>query len=396
MNFRFHVVALPHLATHRRNVACAYTMKVLNFCKMMTSLGHHVIHYGCEGSEVECTEHVNIITPAEQDEILGAYDHKTQLPNHLPFDPEHKAWQLCNARAIAEIVMRKQPRDFVGIIAGRCQKMIADNVGTDVMPVEYGVGYGGVFSPYCVYESYAHQAKCLARTSDDPDGRWYDAVIPNYYDPADFPFFDKPSALPYVAFVGRLINRKGLLAATQAADAAGIPLKIAGQGAREYQPYDVVSGRRARLVLSDGTEVLGDNFEYVGHVDIEQRAKLVGNARALLVPTSYLEPFGGVNVEAQMYGTPVITTDWGAFPETVEHGRTGYRCRTLDHFVYALKNVDQLDRRYIYERAHKTWSLYRVRTMYHEYFKGLQDLWTKSGWSTIHPDRQNLDWLSVQ
>lgn len=120
----------------------------------------------------------------------------------------------------------------------------------------------------------------------------------------------------------------------------------------------------------------------------------MGEAAAVIVPTVYLEPFGGVNVEAQMCGTPVITSDWGAFPETVEHGRTGFRCRTLDQYVYAVRQAANLDRAYIYERAHRKWSIYRIRHMYQEYFSMIADLWDPQGWHTLHADRSNLDWLN--
>jgi hypothetical protein len=136
--------------------ACAFTMKVLHFCQMMHSLGHEVIHYGAEGADVPC-KHTEIISRQEQESWFGKYD-----PNALynvDWSPRAVYWRMLNDRTAAKINKRKQSGDFLCIIHGSLAKPLADAVGNDVMAVEYRIGYNGTFSPYRVFESYAHMHK---------------------------------------------------------------------------------------------------------------------------------------------------------------------------------------------------------------------------------------------
>ena len=131
------------------------------------------------------------------------------------------------------------------------------------------------------------------------------------------------------------------------------------------------------------------NIEYIGCIDPEKRARAMGQAKAVFVPSEYAEPFGNVAVEAQMCGTPVISTDWGAFPEPVEHGHTGWRYRTLDHFTWAAKNVGDFDAAYIRQRAVARYSMDAVKLRYQEYFEMLSDLWHE-GWNARRVERQRI------
>jgi glycosyltransferase involved in cell wall biosynthesis len=89
---------------------------------------------------------------------------------------------------------------------------------------------------------------------------------------------------------------------------------------------------------------------------------------AVLMPSLYLEPFGYVAIEAQMCGTPAITTDWGAFPETVEQGVGGFRCRTRAEFLAALAAAPALDRGEIRRRAVARFGIETVGPQYLAYF----------------------------
>lgn len=368
---RFHFLGLAHLETHKRNSACAYTQKIIKLAKMIKAYGHTIYFYGVEGSEVECDEFIEVSTQEILRRTYGDYDRSTSFFQQNPSDLAH---QTFNNSAIRSILERKQARDILLCPMGIYQKPIADAV--KLLTIEPGIGYTGVFSSNRVFESYAWMHYIYGRLNID-DGVWYDAVIPNYFDPDDFPF--QPDKKDYLLYFGRIISRKGVQVAAEVAKATGNQLYIVGQGS--------LDNPKEGLKLSEEKHIV-----YQPAVGPQQRAALLSNAKAVLMPTYYLEPFGGVNVEAQLCGTPVITTDWGAFPETVLHGVTGYRCRTFEEFCWAVDHISAIKPSACREWAIKNYSMERVGKMYEEYFQRVAGVFGQ-GWYEPNHDRKELSWL---
>lgn len=350
---RFHVVGLPHASTTMDFTACAFTEKVRKFAIMMKSLNHQVYLYGGEYNTAPCDDHVMCITEQERLDSLAG-NHYTQGS----FDWNLPHWKKFNANAIEGIAKRIQPKDFICVIGGLAHKPIADAFPTH-QTVEFGIGYGGVFAPYKIFESYAWMHTCLGSTNTNPnalDGKFYDAVVPGYIDIKDFEFRETPD--DYYLFIGRLTGRKGYQIAVDVCKHLGARLLLAGQGKPpEYG-------------------------EYVGVVGTEERSRLLGGAIASFAPTIYIEPFGTVVPEAMACGTPAITTDWGAFAETVVDGVTGFRCHTLQEFVDAAVAAPSLDRHAIRKHAVDTYSLEATALKYDKHFRRLLSLWG-DGWHEL-------------
>ena len=179
------------------------------------------------------------------------------------------------------------------------------------------------------------------------------AVIHHGVDPTPFTFRESPD--DYLFFLGRFVPEKGALTAIAAARALGIRLILAGAPSEPYPHYfrDFIE-----------PEIDGKLIQYVGKVAGEERDRLLGGARALLYPIEDPEPFGLVQVEAMLCGTPVVAMSLGAVPEIVEEGVTGCLATTADEFIEAIPRALGLNRRRIRAEAEQRFSPGRMAAEY--------------------------------
>ena len=346
---------------------------------MMTLRGHTVIHYGHEDSEVECSEHVNVLTRQEYNRVYGEHDFRSKL---FKFDQSDDAYTTFNTNAIREINLRKQPGDFLLAFWGSGHQSICQGAGEGMYVVEPGIGYPyGHFAEYKIFESYAmyHAFIKLDRVAHCVDiNTWSkETVIPNYFDVSDF--VDNVVSVKdrgdYFLFVGRIGSAKGVDHAIRMTERLGVRLIIAGQNA---------DGGLKEV----GMHPPPGHVKVIGHVDVNKRKTLMANAKAVVCMSTFAEPFCGVHVEAMMSGTPVITADWGAFTEFNVHGVTGFRCRTLDQMVDAGRRIHEIDPMACRKWAFDNFSTPVVAKKYEDFFQTIMPkttrkvaVWCETKWA---------------
>lgn len=178
----------------------------------------------------------------------------------------------------------------------------------------------------------------LVSISDDqrkplPEANWYGTV---HHGIADGHYrFSEAARGDYLAFLGRISPEKRPDRAIEIAKAAGVPLVIAAK-------VDQVD----RAYFEDKIRPLLDHslIKFIGEIGDAQKSRFLGDARALLFPIDWPEPFGLVMIEAMACGTPVIAYRCGSVPEIVEDGVTGCIVDHIDQAVAAVEAVRRLPR----------------------------------------------------
>jgi glycosyltransferase involved in cell wall biosynthesis len=130
---------------------------------------------------------------------------------------------------------------------------------------------------------------------------------------------------------------KGVDRAIEISRQTGLPLKIAGKIYPEERNYFDTS-------IAPLLRAAGSGVEFIGELGQREKNDFLGQAKALLFPFDWPEPFGLVMIEALACGTPVIAWRRGSVPEVLADGVTGYIVESVPEAVNAVGHLDQLNR----------------------------------------------------
>lgn len=264
---------------------------------------------------------VQVLTPTEQQELLG-YD---PLDTGAKFvgDAANVGSPLYvefNRRLATILKDAVGGDDLIACHFGHAAKAALTPEHIQHHAVETGVGYPVCFTRARIYESIAWWNKHCGSDQRNP---WLSEwVIPNDFDPRDWPLRSQDLRSGYVLYMGRICEIKGLNVVWQMAKARpDLEFVLAGQG--DPSPW-----------------MTEPNIRYVGPVHGMERAALMHGARCVVMPTQYLEPFGGVSIEAMMTGTPCITSNHSCFLENIP---ADLRATTLRDWLACLEVAEGYD-----------------------------------------------------
>jgi glycosyltransferase involved in cell wall biosynthesis len=173
----------------------------------------------------------------------------------------------------------------------------------------------------------------------------------------------KPTYKPaggYLAFLGRISPEKRPDRAIRIAQALGIPIRIAAK-------IDKVDEAYFRQEIAPLFNLPG--VEYIGEIDERAKSAFLGEARALLFPIDWPEPFGLSMIEAMACGTPVLAFRCGSVAEIVDPGVTGLIVDTMDEAIRMLPAVLALDRRAVRQRFEQRFSATRMAKDYVQVYR---------------------------
>ena len=349
------MIGLFHTVPNQEYSHCAFTGKVLRWAKMMQREGWDCVEYSNGNSESGCNKIIQILSEVElktfigKDPVFHGDIATIGSPHHAEFEK----------RLLIALLNTVKDGDIICHPFGAAHSKVISLFPNNCYHIESGIGYPDQMeSTFKIFESHAWRNFCYGKSNSS--GKNFDFVIPNYFDLDDWNINLNPEG--YIAYFGRICSVKGLNTVAEIANRINIPVIACGQG-------DTTPWKDSKIIFQP--PITGTD-----------RSKFLGNARAILAPTEYIEPLGGSNIEAALCGTPMISVDYGCFQETNPiEGVTGYRCKMLREWLESIEKCTNIDRTKVAEYARSKYSLEVCGKQYTAAFEQIMTL-SERGWYT--------------
>lgn len=203
-----------------------------------------------------------------------------------------------------------------------------------------------------------------------PPGLNWAGMVHHGLPPGSLDFTARPAG-DYLAFLGRISPEKRPDRAIEIALAAGVPLKIAAKVDKVDQVYwDTVV---------EPMVAANPSIDYIGEISEQEKSEFLGNARALLFPIDWPEPFGLAMIEAMACGTPVIAFRSGSVPEVVDHGVTGCIVDTVAEAADMVPLACGLDRAAVRATFERRFTVERMARDYVDIYRALPGIRPDAG-----------------
>ena len=185
--------------------------------------------------------------------------------------------------------------------------------------------------------------------------------VDNVYNGIDVDKFKfSPKYKDYFFWLGRIHYGKGLAEAVEVARKIKQKLIIAG---------NITCKSDEEYFAEIKSKIDGKNIKYVGEVSEKQKIKYFSNAKALLFPIRWEEPFGLVMAEAMACGAPVIAFNRGSVSEVVKNGKTGFVVKNEKEMINAIKNIDKIKRENCRAHVEKKFTIEKMVDNYEKVYE---------------------------
>jgi len=283
-----------------------------------------------------------------------------------------KAFDMANRGELDVVHIYTNEEDIALPFTKFCKKPV---VFTHHDPFNFLVKYKSVFPKY---KDLNWLSLSMSQRKGMPaDTNW----VGNIYHGLDKNAF-KPNYNPkgeYIAYLGRIVEPKGVHLAIAAVkqhnkqNKTDYKLKIAG---KHYAGHKKDTYWQRHIL----PQIDGDEIQYTGFIkEKEALQEFLGNAAALIIPSTFEEPFGMVMIEAMACGTPIVGVDSGAIPEVVSNGKTGFIvshdttnvAATIESLARTIKDVQKIDRKACRKEFETRFTLDRMCQEYLDVYKSL-------------------------